>query len=150
MEHLYIDESGTMTVSHNKTHPYFIISIIRAKNIDRLKRIYKRFVSSHRDELKKAYERKLMFRGSDFLELKGSCFTPKLKREFVDFFAETNILNCFILLQKTAAYRKSFMKIPQEPLTISCDWHWSITYKITTFRMKGLSSNWMDETKRPK
>jgi len=25
MEYLYIDESGTMTVSHHKTHPYFII-----------------------------------------------------------------------------------------------------------------------------
>ena len=91
MEHLYIDESGTMTVSHNKTHPYFIISIIRAKNVDRLKRIYKRFVSSHREELKKADERKLMFEGSDFFELKGSCFTPKAKKRICGFFLQKRI-----------------------------------------------------------
>ncbi len=123
MEHLYIDESGTMTVSHHKMHPYFIISIIRAKNIDRLKKAYKRFVGSHREELKESDERKLMFENSSFLELKGSCLTPKLKREFVDFFAEMNILNCSILLQKTAVYRKSFTKIPQEHLITLYGWH---------------------------
>lgn len=53
MEYLYIDESGTMTVSHSKTHPFFIISVVRAKNADKLKRVYKRFVSAHRNELKK-------------------------------------------------------------------------------------------------
>lgn len=86
MECLYIDESGTMTVSHNKTHPYFIISIVRAKNIDKLKRVYKRFVSRYQDELKKADYKNVMFCGSKFLELKGNSFTPKLKREFVELY----------------------------------------------------------------
>lgn len=53
MEYLYIDESGTMTVSHYRTHPYFIISIVRAKDIDRIKRIYKRFVREHMGNFKR-------------------------------------------------------------------------------------------------
>ena len=66
MEYLYIDESGTMTVSHYRTHPYFIISIVRAKDIDRIKRIYKRFVREHMGELQKADDKGLKFSVSKF------------------------------------------------------------------------------------
>lgn len=108
MEHLYIDESGTMTVSHNKTHPYFIISIVRAKNIDKLKRIYKRFVSRHKEELKKADVKNLMFSGSKFLELKGSSFTPKLKREFVDFFCKNEYFELFYIVAENSKIQPRF------------------------------------------
>lgn len=45
MERLFIDESGSMTKEHAKAHPYFVIAIIRVKDINKLKRAYKRFVS---------------------------------------------------------------------------------------------------------
>lgn len=110
MEHLYIDESGTMTVSHHKMHPYFIISVIRAKNIDRLKKAYKRFVGSHREELKESDERKLMFENSSFLELKGSCLTPKLKREFVDFFCRNEYFELFYIVAENSRIQEKFYK----------------------------------------
>ncbi len=108
MEYLYIDESGTMTVSHYRTHPYFIISIVRAKDIDRIKRIYKRFVREHMGELQKADDKGLMFSGSKFLELKGSCFTPKLKREFVDFFCRNNYFEVFYIVADNSRIQPKF------------------------------------------
>lgn len=108
MEYLYIDESGTMTVSHNKTHPYFIISIVRAKNTEKLKRVYKRFVSSHKEDLKKADKKKLMFNESKFLELKGSCFTPKLKSEFVDFFCKNEYFELFYIVVENSRIQPRF------------------------------------------
>lgn len=38
MEHLYIDESGSMTIQYCDVHPYFIIAIVRAKDINKLKK----------------------------------------------------------------------------------------------------------------
>lgn len=108
MEHLYIDESGTMTVSHNRTHPYFIISIVRAKDTDKLKRTYKRFVSNHMKELQKADDKGLMFSGSKFLELKGSCFTPKLKKEFVDFFCRNQYFEVFYIVSENSKVKPKF------------------------------------------
>jgi len=52
MENLYIDESGSMTCHYCDENPFFIIAIIRAINNDRLKRMYKRFVSSKIDRLR--------------------------------------------------------------------------------------------------
>ncbi len=108
MEYLYIDESGTMTVSHNKTHPYFIISIVRVKDKNRLKRVYKRFVSSHKDELKIADKRNLMFKESKFLELKGNCFTPTLKRDFVDFFCRNEYFELFYIVVNNSQIQAKF------------------------------------------
>lgn len=108
MEYLYIDESGTMTVSHSKTHPFFIISVVRAKNADKLKRVYKRFVSAHRNELKKADTRNLMFKGSDFIELKGSCFTPKLKKDFVNFFCKNEYFEVFYIVVDNSRIQPKF------------------------------------------
>lgn len=108
MEHLYIDESGTMTVFHNRTHPYFIISIVRAKDIGMIKRTYKRFVSEHMRELQKADDKGLMFSGSKFLELKGSCFTPNLKREFVDFFCRNQYFEVFYIVAENSKIQPKF------------------------------------------
>lgn len=108
MEHLYIDESGTMTVSHNKTHPYFIISIVRVKDINKLKRTYKRFVSDHMKELQKADNKGLMFSGAKFLELKGSCFTPKLKRDFVNFFCKNQYFEVFYIVSENSKIQPRF------------------------------------------
>lgn len=108
MEYLYVDESGSMTVSHNETHPYFIISIVRAKNIDKLKKVHKRFVSSHKAELKETDKRNLMFNGSAFSELKGSCLTPQLKREFVKFFCQNGHFELFYIVVKNSEIQPKF------------------------------------------
>ncbi len=108
MEHLYIDESGTMTVSHSTTHPFFIISIILAKDTDKLRRAYKRFVSSRMRKLKEADKRNLMFKDSEFIELKGSCFTPQLKKEFVEYFCRNNYFELFYIVADNSKIQKRF------------------------------------------
>ena len=36
MERLFIDESGTMTVTYCDIHPYFVVAIVPAKNPEKL------------------------------------------------------------------------------------------------------------------
>lgn len=98
MEKLYIDESGSMTVNFCDTHPFFIISIIKVHDARKMKKIYKRFVSKNLDKLRKANARKGMFKNGKFSELKGSSFTPQLKREFVKFFCRNNYFELFYIV----------------------------------------------------
>lgn len=97
MERLYIDESGTMTVKFCGTHPYFIIAIVRVRDVKKLKKAYKRFVSKNLSKLRAADKRGRMFRNGKFSELKGSSFTPQLKREFVNFFCRNNYFELFYI-----------------------------------------------------
>lgn len=98
MEHLFIDESGTMTVKYSN-HPYFVICIVRAKDTKKLKKTYKRFVSKYMNKLKSADNgRNVMFKNDAFVELKGNCFTPELKRIFVDFFCRGNHFEVFYIV----------------------------------------------------
>jgi len=96
---IYIDESGSIN-NHSADQPYFIIALLCATEKDRLKRAYKRFVSSHYDRLKELDELKKhpvtgrvirengkMFSGSKFRELKGARLDREMKRQFVEFFS---------------------------------------------------------------
>ena len=47
---LYIDESGSIN-NHTPNNKYFVIALIYPTDKDRLKRTYKRFVSSNHDNL---------------------------------------------------------------------------------------------------
>ena len=81
---LYIDESGSINTSNKKE---FIISVIIPKDIDKLKRAYKRFVSKNLVRLKELDKDNKMFRkDGTFLELKGSCFDRDMKLEFLEYF----------------------------------------------------------------
>lgn len=88
---LYIDESGSMTcdVSTHK-NKFFIIAVLLVDDSVKLKKIYSRFISKHLNELKQIDVDKKMFKNNKFIELKGSCLTPKLKKEFVDYFCKNN------------------------------------------------------------
>ena len=108
MEYLYIDESGTMTTTYHTTHPYFIISIIRAINANKLRLVYKRFVSSRMEELRKADTKNLMFKNSNFIELKGSCFTPDLKRSFVNYFCQNHYFELFFIIVDNSHIQPNF------------------------------------------
>lgn len=95
---LYIDESGSIN-NHTPNNKYFIIALIYPTDKDRLKRTYKRFVSSNHDRLLALDQDKphpvtgkivkkggKMFQNGNFHELKGSQFDRKMKQQFVDFF----------------------------------------------------------------
>lgn len=98
MERLFIDESGSMTVTYCSIHPYFVVAIVRAKDPDKLKRVYKRFIKKYMSDLKKADRRGSMFRGDDFIELKGNCFTSELKKAFVEYFCKNEYFEVFYIV----------------------------------------------------
>ncbi len=102
MERLFIDESGTMTAQFCNIHPYFVIAIVRAKDPDKLKRVYKRFVKKNMDKLKAADKKGSMFINGTFAELKGNCFTPELKKEFVKYFCKNNYFEVFYIIADNA------------------------------------------------
>lgn len=80
----YIDESGSMTKKYLNYYKnkYFVICLIMPKNKDRLRRAFKRFVSSNFDELKKMdKDRKMFYDSGNFKELKGSCFSKEIKNK---------------------------------------------------------------------
>lgn len=98
MEYLYIDESGSMTRQYAKHNPYFVITLVRAPNPDKLRSLHKRFVRKHFDELRVADKDGKMFDGDRFVELKGSSFTPNLKREFVSYFCREGTLEVYYIV----------------------------------------------------
>ena len=98
MQNLYIDESGSMTKQYTKSWPYFVVSVVRPESPNRLRKIYKRFVTAHWDELRAADQSGKMFKGEDFDELKGVAFTPDLKREFVSYFCRDGALDVFFIV----------------------------------------------------
>lgn len=101
MNTFYIDESGSMTKKHLNYYKnkYFVICIIMPKNKDRLKRTFKRFVSSNFDNLKKMDKDKKMFYDSGkFKELKGSCFTSDMKRKFISFFCQNELFEIYYII----------------------------------------------------
>lgn len=86
---LYIDESGSINILNKKE---FIISIIIPNDIDKLKKVYKRFVSKNLSRLKELDKNNKMFRkDGTFLELKGSCFDKDMKLEFLKYFCKNNL-----------------------------------------------------------
>lgn len=97
---LYIDESGSINTSNKKE---FIISVIIPKDIDKLKRAYKRFVSKNLARLKELDKDNKMFRkDGTFLELKGSCFDRDMKLEFLEYFCKNNLFKVrYIVLDNT-------------------------------------------------
>lgn len=98
MEKLFIDESGTMTVNYCNIHPYFVVAIVRAKDPDRIKRVFKRFVKKHLANLKSTDRRGCMFNDDGFIELKGNCLTPELKRKFMNFFCQNELFEVFFIV----------------------------------------------------
>ena len=71
-KHLYIDESGSMTKYSNK-YKHFVTCIIVPINRDKLRRVFKRYISKNINKLKDIDTQNKMFdRNGNFLEIKGS------------------------------------------------------------------------------
>lgn len=66
---IYIDESGSITKKYANKYPYFVIALIHVKDKEKLKRVYKRFVSSRMKRLKELDEGEKMFKNGEFREL---------------------------------------------------------------------------------
>ena len=78
---------------------YFVICIIMPKNKDKLKRVFKRFISSNFDKLKKMdIDNKMFYNNGKFKELKGNCFTANMKRKFVDFFCQNDLFEIYYII----------------------------------------------------
>ena len=94
----YVDESGSMTkkgLGYIKNQ-YFIICIVHVKDEKRLKRVYRRFVSSNMRSLKKEDTNYNMFyKNGKFKELKGSFMSNKTKRKFISYFCKNNLLSVY-------------------------------------------------------
>lgn len=97
MENLYIDESGSMTCEYCDKIPYFVIAIIRVKNKDKLKRVYKRFISKNIERLRELDTTNKMFTNNTFIELKGSCFDYQMKNKFIEYFCKNNYFEIFYI-----------------------------------------------------
>lgn len=96
LEHLYVDESGSMSHEQANAFPYFLICTIRVKDSKKLKRRYKRFVAKYIDELKNLDNGK-MFNGEHFKELKGSSFNFEMKEKFVDYFCRNDLFEIYYI-----------------------------------------------------
>lgn len=103
MEYLYIDESGSMTTDYIGDNPCFIIAIVRAKDPVILRKCHKRFVSKYISALKAADKNRRMFKGENFYELKGSMFTPELKRKFATYFNRPEAIELFYIVMDNSA-----------------------------------------------
>ncbi|MBU7005824.1 DUF3800 domain-containing protein [Phosphitispora fastidiosa] len=98
MANIYIDESGSMTHEvHIKKNKYFITTLILVEEPEKLKRVHKRFIQKNFSKLKAIDTDSKMFDGNDFIELKGSAFTPDMKREFVSYFCRNNHFRVFYI-----------------------------------------------------
>lgn len=98
---IYIDESGSIN-NHSESQKYFVIALLRVTDRKKLKRAYKRFVSSNLKRLKELdVERKnrkgkivregnKMFQNGRFIELKGSHFDRNMKKNFVNYFSDVS------------------------------------------------------------
>lgn len=98
MQYLYIDESGSMTNQYTKSWPYFVIAIIRTEEPDKLRKLHKRFIGKYLVKLKAADSEGRMFKGGVFQELKGTAFTPDLKRAFATYLGRENTMDLYYIV----------------------------------------------------
>lgn len=105
---IYIDESGSITKKYANRYPYFIIALIHVKDKEKLKRVYKRFVSSRMKRLKELDEGEKMFKNGEFRELKGNSFDSAMKKDFVKYFSRNNYFDIYYIKINNANITDTF------------------------------------------
>lgn len=89
---IYVDESGSMTDNYSYIgNKYFVVTFIIVENSDKLRKIHKRFVQKYMKQLKELDDGKMFDNDSNFVELKGSSFSPEMKVNFVNFFCKNDL-----------------------------------------------------------
>lgn len=96
---IYGDESGSINNKQESRNSHFVVCLVRALDVDKLKRVYKRFISSNLEELRRldAGSGK-MFKDGKFYELKGSCFDKPMKQKFVEFFSRSPLFELYYIV----------------------------------------------------
>lgn len=98
MVNIYIDESGSMTTTYCDNYPYFVLALIIPRNKDKVKRVYKRFVSKYYNQLKDLdINSNKMFKDSSFVELKGSLMDHDMKVNFINYFCKNDLLEIYYI-----------------------------------------------------
>lgn len=97
MEYLYIDESGSLTKDFASIHPNFVICVVRVKDIINLRKLLKRFILNHYDELKKSDNNSKMFDKENFIEIKGSALDTELKIKLANYLCQARILEIYYI-----------------------------------------------------
>ncbi len=110
MIHLYIDESGSMTRTNAANQPYFVVAVVRIYDVNKAKRLHKRFVQTHMNALQKIDRDGKMFRDGKFIELKGAALTPELKRKFVEYFCRPETLEVYFIQINNDSVRESLYR----------------------------------------
>ena len=110
MLNIYIDESGSITKKHAQHYPYFVIALVHVKDKEKLKRVYKRFVSSNMRRLKQLDKEQKMFKDGKFKELKGSAFDIQMKKDFVKYFARNNYFDIYYIKINNENITNTFCK----------------------------------------
>ncbi len=85
-----------MSKDYADDFPYFIICTVRAKDPDKLKKLYKRFVAKNFKKLKEIDNGK-MFDGNKFKELKGFSFNYEMKMNFISYFCRPDLLEIYYI-----------------------------------------------------
>ncbi len=135
MINIYIDESGSMTTQHINVSPYFLIALVKPNDTRYLKTAYKRFVRKNLQDLKNADKNNKMFMNGEFKELKGSEFTPELKRKFLDYFCRNNSLDIFYIVMDNKNIKSNFYE------NTARAFNYSIKIALSHFIKKGLLPN---------
>lgn len=105
---IYIDESGSITDADLKNNPWFIVALLHVDNPNKLRDIYKRFISKKMSAFKSLPKADKMFDANGhFHELKGSALSPALKKDFVNHFCRNNLFSLtFIRVDNTRLSKK--------------------------------------------
>jgi hypothetical protein len=105
----YIDESGSIcNDTLGESNRWFTIAVIRPLNIEKLQRVFKRYISSRLERLKACPHSDRIFNGDDFHEIKGSALTPELKRDFMDFFCKNSLFEVYFIRIDNTKTQPSF------------------------------------------
>ena len=100
MNTFYVDESGSMTKKGLRyiKNQYFVICVVHVKDEKKLKRVYKRFISSNLELLKKDDKSHNMFyKSGKFKELKGAFMSCEVKKNFANFFCQNDLFSIYYI-----------------------------------------------------
>lgn len=105
---IYIDESGSINNTFDIKHN-FVIALVSPTDDSSLRRSYKRYVSSHLNDLRNnAKYPDRLFLNDKFKEIKGSAMTVEQKKEFIRYFSENSNFSLFYIVLKNHALSDNF------------------------------------------
>lgn len=94
---IYIDESGSM-VKDNEHFKTFVICLIIPNDKNKLKKVFKRYISKNIDKLRKLDKKHKMFdKNGKFKEIKGYCLDKNFKLDFIKYFTKNELFNIYYI-----------------------------------------------------